>query len=200
MLAIARERAKESGLENSIEFKAADAESFSCPNWAFDAVLSRWGLMFLPDLPGTLRRMREVLVPGGRIAAAVWSSPSKVPMLNLVIGTVMNEIGVPPPPPGTPGPFSLADENVLREKFGQAGFQDVKVEKGIMNLKVSSPEEFTSFHKAINAPIKAMMAGQPAARQGEIWNAITEAAREHADPATGGITLPNEVIYVSAKK
>ncbi|MCI0559999.1 MAG: class I SAM-dependent methyltransferase, partial [Nitrososphaera sp.] len=179
MLAIARERARESGFETMIEFREGDAESFSLPNSVFDAIISRWGLMFLPDLPRALKTMREALVPGGRIAAAVWSSPPNVPMLSLAFGTVMKEIGASPPPPGTPGPFSLADVNTLHDIFEQAGFQDIEVERGAMNLNISSPEAFTGFHQAINAPIKAMIAVQSTARQEEIWNAVTEAARKH---------------------
>ena len=100
MLAIARERAKESGLESISEFKEADVESFQLPNSVFDAIISRWGLMFLPDLPNYLKAMREALVPDGRIAVAVWSGPEKVPMLSIAFGTVMREANVPPPGPG----------------------------------------------------------------------------------------------------
>jgi SAM-dependent methyltransferase len=200
MLAIAKERAKDNGFENIIEFREADAESFALPASAFDAIISRFGLMFLPDLPNALKTMREALVPNGIIAAAVWSSPPKVPSLSLAFGTVMNEIGASPPPPGTPGPFSLADVGILRDKFMQAGFQDINIESHTMNFKLSSPEEFTAFNRAIAAPLNAMMAGQSAARQEEIWNAVTEAARKHADPHTGALNLVNEVIYVAAKK
>ena len=194
MLAIAKERAKENGLDNTIEFREGDAESLAVPAYAFDAVVSRFGLMFLPDLPKALRAMREALVPGGRMAAAVWSTPAKVPSFNLVSGVVMNEIGASPPPPGTPGPFSLADTSLLRDKFSQAGYQGINIESHNMNFKFSSPEEFTAFCRATAAPIKAMIAGQPAARQEEIWDAVTEAARKHADPGTGALDFVNEVI------
>jgi ubiquinone/menaquinone biosynthesis C-methylase UbiE len=36
-----------------IEFKEGDAETISLPASAFDAVLCRWGLMFLPQSPLT---------------------------------------------------------------------------------------------------------------------------------------------------
>jgi ubiquinone/menaquinone biosynthesis C-methylase UbiE len=200
MLAIAKERAEENGLGDVIEFKEADAESFSLPSSGFDAIISRFGLMFLPDLPNALKTMREALVPGGRIAAAVWSTPQSVPSLSLAFGTVMKELGIPPPAPGTPGPFSLADKNVLQEKFRQAGYQNVKIETGNTSFRLSSPEDYTAFNRAIAAPLKAMMAKESPARQEEIWNAVTAAARKHADPATGSVHLVSEVIYVSAQK
>jgi ubiquinone/menaquinone biosynthesis C-methylase UbiE len=199
MLAIAKERAKDNGLDKVIEFREADAESFSLPSSTFDAIISRWGLMFLPDLPNALASMRQALVPNGKIAAAVWSTPQKVPFLGLAIGTAMKEVAASPPPPGTPGPFNLADTNMLHDKFRQAGFQDVTVHIENMEFKAASAEEFTSFHQSINAPIKMMIASQTPQRQSEIWNAITEATRKYAD-SNGAVTLHNEVIYILARR
>ena len=199
MLAIAIERAKDNGLDKIIEFREADAESFSLPFSNFHTITSRWGLMFLSNLSNALASMRQALVPNGRIAAAVWSTPQKVPFLGLAIGTAMKEVAASPPPPGTPGPFNLADTNMLQNGFRQAGFQDVTVHIGNMDFKATSAEEFTSFHQSINAPIKMMIASQTPQRQSEIWNAITEAARKHAD-STGAVTLQNEVIYIAARR
>jgi ubiquinone/menaquinone biosynthesis C-methylase UbiE len=199
MLAIAIERAKDNGLDKIIEFREADAESFSLPFSNFDAIISRWGLMFLPNLSNALASMRQALVPNGRIGAAVWSVPQKVPFLSLAIATAMKEVAASPPPPGTPGPFNLADTNMLQDKFIQAGFQDVTVHIGNMDFKAASAEEFTSFHQSIGAPIKMMIASQTPQRQSEIWNTITEAARKHAD-STGAVTLQNEVIYIAARR
>jgi ubiquinone/menaquinone biosynthesis C-methylase UbiE len=86
MLAIAKERAKDNGLDKIIEFREADAESFSLLSSNFDAIISRWGLMFLPNLSSALASMRQALVPNGRIAAAVWSTPQKVPWIGLAHG------------------------------------------------------------------------------------------------------------------
>lgn len=197
MLAIARERAKDNGLDRIIEFREADAESFALPS-NFDAIISRWGLMFLPNLSSALTSIRQSLIPDGRIAAAVWSTPQKVPFLSLAIATAMKEVAASPPP-GTPSPFSLADTTMLQEKFKQAGFRDVTVHIGNMNFKADSAEQFTSFHQSINAPVKMMISSQGLQRQSEIWNAITEAARKHAD-GTGAVTLQNEVIYITARR
>ncbi|AIC17041.1 putative methyltransferase type 11 [Nitrososphaera viennensis EN76] len=200
MLAIARERAKEIGLANIIEFEEGDAESFHLPSQRFNAIVSRFGLMFMPDLPNALKTMREALVPDGRIAAAVWSSPQKVPSFLLPLEIVMKETGTPPPPPGTPGPFNLADTNLLRERFEQAGFQDIRIESNTMNFRLPSAEEYVDFVRSTAAPLTAMMAGLPPARQEEIWNKVVGASRKYSDPATGSVNFTNEVIYVSAKR
>lgn len=201
MLAIAKERAKENGLANIIDFQEGDAETFSLSSSSmkFDAIISRFGLMFLPDLPNALGIMREALVPNGRIAAAVWSTPQKVPAFIMPSEMVMRETGSPPPPPGAPGPFSLADTNLLQERFKQAGFQDVAIESGNVTFRLPSAEGYVDFVRSTAAPLTAMMKGLSAARQQEIWDKIADASKKFAD-AGGRVTFTNEVIYVSARK
>jgi len=69
--------------------------------------------MFLPNLHAALGRIRQMLVTDARLSAAVWSVPSKVPLLGLAFATVRKQIESPAPPPGTPGPFALADAEAL---------------------------------------------------------------------------------------
>lgn len=199
MLAIARQRAEENGLANVIDFQLGDAETFSLPASRYDAIISRFGLMFLPDLPNALKIMREALVQDGRIAAAVWSVPQKVPTFVMPFEVVMKETGTPPPPPGTPGPFSLANTDLLRDRFKQAGFQDITIETNTATFRLPSPVEYVDFVRSTAAPISAMMTGLPAARQEEIWNKVVDASKKFVD-AVGTVSFSNEVIYVSAKK
>ena len=199
MLAIAKDRARENGLANIIEFQEGDAETFRLPSSKYDAIISRFGLMFLPDLPGALKTIREALVDDGRIAAAVWSSPQKVPALITPFEVVSKETGTPPPPAGAPGPFSLADTTLLQDRFKQAGFRDIKIESGMVDFKLPSAEEYVDFVRSTAAPLTAMMAGLPPARQQEIWNKVLDASKKFADTA-GRVNFTNEVIYVVARK
>jgi hypothetical protein len=156
--------------------------------------------MFLPNLPNALRIMRDALADDGRIAAAVWSSPDKVPALSMPLGIVMKEASAPPPPPGSPGPFSLADAEILRQRFEQAGFRDINIEKRDMSFRLPSPEQYVDFVRSTAAPLNAMMAGLADGRKEEIWNKVVDAARRLADPGTGSINFSNQVVYVSAKR
>ena len=129
MLSIAKQRAISSGLEQLIEFKHSDAETIDLSASTFDAALCRFGLMFLPDLRTGLSNIYRSLVDGGRLAAAVWASADKVPFIAVALNTVMKETKSPPPAPGTPGAFSLSDENMLRNSFINSGFKDVTIER-----------------------------------------------------------------------
>lgn len=70
--------------------------------------------MFVPNPYNTLSDIPRMLVSDGYFAGGVWATPDKVPLLDLAISTVRNETRAPPPP-GTPGPFSLANENQVRK-------------------------------------------------------------------------------------
>lgn len=68
MLAVARQ------LEPAVDWREGFAESLPFPDESFDAVVSQFGLMFFTDRRQALREMLRVLVPGGRLAVAVWDS------------------------------------------------------------------------------------------------------------------------------
>lgn len=199
MLSIARQRAASLGLQDVIEFKEGDAETISLPDSTFDAVLCRWGLMFLPDLREGLSNIYSSLVNGGYLAAAVWASRDKVPFLSVSMKTVVKETGKPMPPSGTPGPFKLADQSIITDALSKCGFKDIAVERINVIFTFSSPEEYTQFNQAIAAPINAMLADQSQERKEEIWKAVTESASSYVD-ATGNVKLDNESICICAKK
>ena len=198
MIAIAKSRAESLGLESMMEFREIDAEKMDFPKSTFNAVLSRWGLMFLPNLPMALTTIRQLLVPVGRFAAAVWPAPAKVPMLDLPMSTVRKQINASAPPPGTPGPFALADIEALKHSFAQAGFKDVRADTLNITFSFDSPDSFTKFHQQIAAPIQAMLANQTEERKNQVWNSVTEAVWSYAD-SHGRVNLDNEVVVIAGQ-
>jgi ubiquinone/menaquinone biosynthesis C-methylase UbiE len=201
MLAIAKTRAKSLGVDGIMEFRESDGEriDLSSSTTKFDAILSRWGLMFFPNLSAALISFRELLVTNGRLSAAVWSSPSKVPWLDLAFSTVSKQINAPAPSPGTPGPFALADIDVLKQYFSQAGFKDIKTDTFQITLELDSPESYTKLHQQTATRIHAMLANQNEEVKKEAWNSITEAVWQYAD-SHGRVNLDNEVICIVGKK
>ena len=200
MLAIAKTRAKSLGLDSIMEFRESDGEKLDLPDSIakFDAILSRWGLMFFPNLPVALVRIRQMLVTDGRLSAAVWSAPSKVPLLDLAFTTVRKQIDAPPPPPTLPGPFALADIDALKQSFSQAGFKDIKTDTFQITFSFDSPESFTTMHQQVTAPINAMLANYTEEVKKRAWNSITEAVWQYAD-SHGRVNLDNEVICIVGK-
>lgn len=202
MLAIAEERAKSLGLQDKMEFREIDAENLdSLPNLAFDAILSRWGLMFLPNLEIALSNIQRLLVSRGKLAAAVWSEPSKVPMINMSISTVREQLQAPLVGQGIPGPFSLADVDALKKSLLKAGFIDIQSESITVTFEFDSAEHYTTFNQDIVAPIRVMLANETEERKQEIWGAVTDKARrQYADPDSGRVKFDNEAICIVGRK
>lgn len=200
MLSIAKQRAISLGLENMIEFKEGDTETIDLPTSTFDAALCRAGLMFLPDLNAGLSNIYQSLIEGGHFAAAVWGSPDKVAFISVVMNTIMKKTNTPPSPPGTPGPFSLSDENGLKNSYITSGFKDPIIEKMNITLDFGSADEFTDFVLETAGPVQTILANQTHEKRVEVIRAITEAARKYADKDTGIVRFENEAILIVGKK
>jgi ubiquinone/menaquinone biosynthesis C-methylase UbiE len=200
MLSVAKQRAISLGLQNVIKFKEGDIETLDLPSSAFDAALCRFGLMFLPDLKGGLSNIYRSLLEGGHFAAAVWDSPAQDTLIATTMNTVMKETNTAPPPPGTPGPFSLSDENSLKNSFMMSGFKNSTIERMNVSFDFDSPNDFTTFAVETAGPLQKMLANQIEERNKELLKAITEAAKKYADNNTGQISFKNEAILIVGKK
>jgi len=198
MLEIAEERARSLSLNEIMDFKQSDAERLELgTNQAFNSIICRWGLMFLPNLDRALSNMLRLLVPGGKLAAAVWSEPSKVPLISMPINIARQELQAPLLGHGIPGPFSLADIDALKKSLEKAGFVDIKSETIRVVFEFNSAEEYTEFNQDIAAPVRIMLANDTEERKQEIWNAVTDQVKQRfVDKDTGRIKLANEAICI----
>jgi SAM-dependent methyltransferase len=196
MLAVAGERAADAGLAN-VEFVARDAEELEFDD-EFDAVLSRATLMFLPDVAGTLRRLHGFLNPGGRLAASVWG-PQPVVQFSAAFPVVVQELALPPPPPGRPGAFALSDPDRLTALVAEAGFRDVETGTVSVIFETDSPEHYTEFIRDVAPQLTTLLGGQPAAVQERVWGKVTDAYRRFRG-ADGRVRTENQAIWVKGVK
>ncbi len=196
MLAFGRERAAAAGLGN-VEFVESDASSLTFAYASFDAVVSRWGIIFEPDAEAAAARIRGFLQPGARIAISSWGEPDQVPFLSIPMRTMVERLNVPLAPPGTPGPLSRPTPAAIGGLLEGGGFSEIAVEQDEVTFRFDSPEHFTAYVRAISAPIRAMIEQHAGEAQEEAWDAITQAA---ADVAGGSksLTLSNLVLLASA--
>ena len=195
MLAFARERAAEAGLEN-VEFVESDAASLDFAPASFDAAVSRWGIIFEPDAEAAAERVRGFLKPGARMAISSWGEADQVPFLSLPMRTTRERLNVPPPEAGTPGPLSRPTPAALGGLLEEGGFTDVAVEQDEVIFEFDSPEHFTAYVRAIAAPVRAMIERYAGGDQEAAWDAITQAAADAAG-GSGPVTLKNVVLLAS---
>lgn len=113
---------------------------------------------------------------------------------------VMKETNNLPPPPGAPGPFSLSDENSLKNSFVISGFKDLTIERMNVYFDFDSPEDFTTFTSETAGPLQKILANQTNKIKGEILKTVTEAARKYIDNKAGKVRFENEAILIVGKK
>lgn len=125
-LDVARAEAAQSGLAQ-IRFELGDAQTAPLPAGHFDAVFSRFGVMFFGSVVMALRNARQSLQPRGRLCMIVWRRLADNPCWGLAKEIALKHL--PPPGEGArtcgPGPFSMADEETDRAMLKAAGFADV---------------------------------------------------------------------------
>lgn len=197
MLAAARRKAEKLGLAN-VEFKTGDATELQFEGGCFDAVISRFCLMFLPDLPKALKEISRVLKAGGYLAAAVWSAPDKNPFLSIPLNTIKQFIELPPPDPDAPGIFRLAKPGELAAFAKEAGLLFVNEEEFTTEVQFPSSHEYYKSLMDMAAPIQNLFAKLSDAQKREVEQKIIAGADAHR--RGGAIALPIAVRFVTARK
>jgi SAM-dependent methyltransferase len=196
MLDMGAQRAREAGLTN-VEFREADGERLDFPDQHFDAVLCRWGLMFMPNLAAALSGFRRVLKKQRRFATSVWGSAPACPMITAADEEVRRIAKLPPPPPGTPHPCNLADHQKLARAFRESGFREVSYEHIDAVIAFKSAEDFIETRSSLSATFREMMGKLPEPTQAEVKRAIADTVESYRD-TDGQIRMHNQAVCWSA--
>jgi ubiquinone/menaquinone biosynthesis C-methylase UbiE len=187
------------GVDN-LRFIRGDAE-VALPEGAFDFVFARFGTMFFANPVAGLRNMRRALRPGGRMTHIVWRNPADNPWLSMAKEVFLRFL----PPPGDnartcgPGPFSMADEPMVRKMMEIAGYEDITFERVDAPVLVGHDvRDAIDFQLAIGPAGEVFReAGEVAeARRPEIEAALAEAIRAQTTSAEG-IVMPSSSWVIS---
>jgi ubiquinone/menaquinone biosynthesis C-methylase UbiE len=197
MLAVAERKANKRDLHN-ISFHIGDVTSLPFDGRSFDAVTSRFCLMFLPEIPKAAAEIARVLKPGAWVAAAVWSAPEKNPSIGLSMAAIKQVVELPPPDPTAPGIFRLAKPGELAGLFQQAGLADVTDHEFLGEWSYASGEEYYTSLMEIAAPVQNLMAKLSDVQKQDVKRLILQSANEYR--RGDRITFPIAVRMVSARK
>ena len=186
MLEVAKARAASQGLTD-VSFQVNEDENLSAfQDSSFDAVVSRFGVMFMPEPIKALGGFRRVLKPGGKAAVAVWGSPERTPFLAVPMKSVLKHVPqtlefleFKPPPPGTPGgPFGIPSADMLRDIFTKAGFLNVNSQiTEIVPFSASSAEEYWQAMSEIAGPLILVLSRLSDEKKQAIRNDAVESLR-----------------------
>lgn len=176
MLAIARTRARTSGLTN-VEFLEADAERLDFADRSFDAVLCRWGITSLPDHANLLVRIKSMLTPNGSFATSVWDETSRLPLISIALAVAQDMFQSATPRPERPRDMP---EGRLENLMVRAGFGDVRAERSTVALDFASTETFVQYLVDVSPAVAALLSDQSPKRRMEYQHRLAREFRCYA--------------------
>jgi SAM-dependent methyltransferase len=201
MLTVGRQRAHVAGVSN-IDFVADDAARHQFAAEGFDAIVSRFGVMFFADPVLAFTNLRHALRVGGRLVFVCWQGLEANPWL-LVPG-VAAAAHVPLPAiggSGGPGMFSLADRDQLVSVVSGAGFADIEVESVSPMITLGGGgtlDETLEFLLGTGIASVLLGGAQPDAKQRAV-DAVSASLAEIYEPGRG-VALGTGAWLVSASR
>lgn len=196
----AREDAARQGMSN-VSFVRGDAE-IALPDGNFDFLFSRFGTMFFANPVAGLRNMRKALRPGGRMVHIVWRDRADNPWLSMAKDVVLRYLPQPGEDAQTcgPGPFSMANESMVRGMMASAGYEDIEFRRVDAPVLVGqNVEDAIAFQLALGPAGEVFReAGEEAeAKRQEIEVALAEAIHQQKIEAEG-IVMDSSSWVISA--
>jgi len=186
MIALADQRSKARALGN-VSIREIDMEAIDFPDASFDVVFCREGLMLVPDTAKAVAEACRVVLPGGRVVFAVWGPRDRNPWLGVLLDVISRRLGVPFPPPGVPGPFSLSDEGSL-EALLSACLRDVDIREVETPMHADSFQQWWTVVPSLAGPVQPLLASLPDEMTEAIRGDAQAAFDEYAGP--DGYELP----------
>jgi SAM-dependent methyltransferase len=116
----------------AVDFLLGDAQTYPFETAMFDAVMSRYGVMFFEDSVAAFANLRHATRPDGRLAFACWRAAADNPLAQAALQTAAPLLSQPPPPPpapDAPGRFAFADPERVRGILDQSGWRDIAIER-----------------------------------------------------------------------
>jgi ubiquinone/menaquinone biosynthesis C-methylase UbiE len=197
ILGYAAKAASEAGL-TTVSTRELDGENLTVEPGAFDAVISRVGLIYFPDRRAALAGMHAALRPGGRLSAVVYSTADRNAFFAIPVGIIRRRAQLPPPAHGQPGPFSLGTPGVAEQVLAEAGFREIAVEVVPSPLRMPSAADCVRFERESFGALHQMLSGLPGDEQDAAWIEIEEALRQF--DGADGFAGPCEMLVVSATR
>ena len=180
MVDAARRRGEERGVSN-VDYRVLDAERMDLDDDSFDGVACRFGYMLMADPARALAETRRVLRDDGRLVFAVWAAPDRN-LWAAIAGMTMVEMGhMPPPEPGRPSMFAMADPQRIAQLVTGAGFAAPEVEQVEVNWGYSSPDEHWEKTLKLAGPIADAYGSLEPSEQDEVRERVTARVAEQLE-------------------
>ena len=196
-----RRDAREAGLAN-VRFVTADVQTYRFQP-EFDFCFSRFGMMFFSNPVAAMRNIRTALKPGGSLMFITWRALAENPWMAIPKQIALQYL----PPPGEnaqtcgPGPFSMANPEIVTAQLKAAGFEDARFERTDGPVMIGATvEQATDFQLALGpaGEIVREAGVQAEQRRQEIEDALRTELAHHLQ--NGKVYMQSSSWAITARK
>jgi SAM-dependent methyltransferase len=186
MLAKARERAEEEGVE--ITFDLGDVEYLPYEDGCFDVIVSNFGAIFAPDHANLAAELARVSCPGARLGFSAWKP-------NPRLGELYRRFTEDPIEGREVYEWGREDhvEDMLGEDF------ELEFEDGTLWLEADSAEDIWTLFSESAPPVIALLHQLDDERRDEFHRAFVELYESYATK-DGGVRAPRRYLLVLGRR
>src|SRR6266404_2298324 len=182
MVAASKRAAERLNLRNA-QFDVAFADHLPFPADTFDAVISRFGVMFFPSPVDALREMLRVLRPGKKLALAAWHFAERNPF-HSTLARVMDRFVEPVPlPPDALDAFRFASPGKLLQILADAGATNTN--ERLLHFKINatiSLQDYFSLRIEMSEKLREKIATLSPQEITEVKRQALESLAEYSTP------------------
>jgi len=154
MLAAARSRAEREGTPAT--FIRADAQTYPFEPSSFDAIMSRFGVMFFDHAVSAFANLRRAARAGAELRCVVWRSPEENPFMTTAERAAAPLLpNVPPRLPDAPGQFGFANARRVRQILDESGWAGVDIQP--VDVECTFPERELTRHATRFGPLARVL-------------------------------------------
>jgi len=197
----ARKRLVQCGQQH-VDVVLGDAETMRLEP-PYDALFSRFGVMFFENPGAAFRNLSRSLRAGARVAFLCWQPLEENPWASQPLEAVRALAPEVPLPdmllPDKPGPFRFGDTERVRRYLAQAELRDVEITPRVTPMRVggaSTVEEAVDFALDIG-PAARFVSQMPPDKRGPVRDAL----RRVFEPALteDGVQMPAATLVITAR-
>ncbi|MFF8935585.1 class I SAM-dependent methyltransferase [Streptomyces paradoxus] len=187
MIETARAQAEREGVPAS--FVQADAQEYAFEPGAFDAVVSRFGVMFFNDPVRAFSNLRSTVRDGAGLRCVVWRSPEENPFMTTAERAAAPFLpDLPARRPDQPGQFAFADPERVHRVLAESGWAGIDIQP--VDVVCALPEKDLVTYFTRLGPLGMILPGADE----ETRTRIVEAVR----PAFDAFVQGTQVRYTAA--
>lgn len=127
LIAAAKARAEHEGVSVA-SFREADAQVHPFDCGGFDAIVSRFGVMFFEDPAAAFRNLRRAARADAKLVCMAWRSPAENGFMTAAAQVAAAALpDFPPQTQDGPGQFGFADDAFVRTILAESGWQTIAI-------------------------------------------------------------------------